>query len=131
MLRPGGTLGLIWNTRDTNLDWVARLGRIMDGGHAPAGYSGEPTIGSPFETAAYREERWSYRIDISALLDLTASRSAFLTMTESRRADVLAEVRALFEEVARPSLDEEARSEIAIPYLTRCFRTRRAWAVGP
>lgn len=29
VLKPGGTLGLIWNIRDETVDWVAALGRIM------------------------------------------------------------------------------------------------------
>ena len=29
MLRPGGRLGLVWNTRDERLGWVKDLGRII------------------------------------------------------------------------------------------------------
>jgi SAM-dependent methyltransferase len=29
VLRPGGRLGLVWNTRDERLGWVKDLGRII------------------------------------------------------------------------------------------------------
>ena len=34
VLRPGGTLALIWNRRDERVDWVARLGQVMGAGDA-------------------------------------------------------------------------------------------------
>lgn len=34
ILKPGGTLGLIWNSRDESVQWVARLGGIMQGSNA-------------------------------------------------------------------------------------------------
>ena len=30
MLRPGGTLGLVWNERDEEVPWTAELGRIVE-----------------------------------------------------------------------------------------------------
>ena len=125
VLRPGGTLGLIWNTRDIGIDWVARLGRIMDGGHEAAGYSGEPDVGTPFGPLARREESWGYELDEDALLDLAGSRSAFLTMPEPGRRATLAAIRALFDEVAGASRADPARRAITLPYRTRSFRTTR------
>ena len=123
VLRPGGALGLIWNTRDTDVEWVARLGRIMDGGHDAEGYAGVPLLGAPFGPVTAREERWSYRLDEAALVDLAASRSGFLTMDDARRRATLEKVQALFDEVS--SAPNGTRREIALPYVTRCFRVTR------
>ena len=39
VLRPGGRLGLVWNTRDERLGWVKDLGRII--GHEDDPFSHE------------------------------------------------------------------------------------------
>ena len=125
VLRPSGTLGLIWNARDKEVEWVARLGRIMDGGHEAPGYAGVPLIGAPFGPVDRHEETWSYRLDEAGLLDLATSRSAYLTMPQDQRQATLAQVRSLFAETASASHGDPARPEIALLYLTRCFRATR------
>ncbi|WP_336646001.1 class I SAM-dependent methyltransferase [Microbacterium sp. USHLN186] len=62
VVRPGGTLGLIWNVRDSHVDWVRRLTEIM---HASAaeqmldalGLKGDATIDVPYVTRAFRALR--------------------------------------------------------------------------
>ncbi len=46
VLRPGGRLGLVWNTRDERLGWVKDLGRII--GHEDDPLSHKVTLPEPF-----------------------------------------------------------------------------------
>ena len=47
VLRPGGRLGLVWNTRDERLGWVKDLGRII--GHEDDPFSQKVTLPEPFD----------------------------------------------------------------------------------
>ena len=76
VLTPGGTLGLLWNTRDLRVGWVARLATIIDRGDpAPNSYAAEPVVGAPFGRADHKSFEWCYALDETSLLDLVASRS--------------------------------------------------------
>ena len=44
VLRPGGRLGLVWNTRDERLGWVKDLGRII--GHEDDPFNHKVTLRS-------------------------------------------------------------------------------------
>ena len=57
VLRPGGRLGLVWNTRDERLGWVRELGRII-GSDGDSGRT-ELTLPAPFSPV----ERSSSRVD--------------------------------------------------------------------
>src|SRR6185503_4756147 len=46
VLRPGGRLGLVWNTRDERLGWGKDLGRIISHERDPFSYS--VTLPEPF-----------------------------------------------------------------------------------
>ena len=48
VLRPGGRLGLVWNTRDERLGWVKDLGRII--GHEDDPFNNKVTLSEPFDT---------------------------------------------------------------------------------
>ena len=125
VLHPGGTFALVWNTRDTAVDWVARLARIIDHGR-PSAASGEtPRLPVPFAPIEEREVRWRFRLDETAFLDLAASRSAFFVAPDSDRRTTLDTVRALFDEVASASHGDPARRTVELPYVTRCVRSRR------
>ena len=126
VLRPGGTLALVWNTRDTGVDWVARLARIIDGGR-PAAANGEaPRLGSRFAPGEACEFPWAFRLDEAAFRDLAASRSAFFVSPEAERGAMLDAVTALFDEVASASHGDPARRTVELPYRARCFRARLA-----
>ena len=51
VLKPGGTLGLIWNLRDARVPWVARLDAIVNRveGDTPRYYTGAWRAAFPFE----------------------------------------------------------------------------------
>lgn len=121
VLTPGGQLGLVWNTRDEREDWVAQLGRILHPHGAPATSGvGVDAITAPFGTVEHYTVEWHNRLTPTELLDLVASRSYVITLPPSDQSALLAEVHVLLEN--HPALADT--DEIAMPYVTHCFRTR-------
>jgi SAM-dependent methyltransferase len=126
VLVPGGTLGLLWNVRDQNHDWVAELGRLIHHGADQEAHSASPRVGWPFSPAERFDVEWTYQVTEPVLLDMVSSRSYLITAPADEREAVLASVRDLLN--SHPAL--AGRSEIAMPYVTRCSRARRETA-GP
>ena len=125
VLRPGGTLAIVWNTRDTDVESVERFNQIVDRSGPSYSYGPAPTLPVPFGPVESTQVRWTYRLTEPAFLDLAASRSGFLVMSEAEQHALLEEVRALFDEVASASHGDPDRREVAVPYVTRCFRAVR------
>ncbi|WP_042370314.1 class I SAM-dependent methyltransferase [Streptacidiphilus neutrinimicus] len=126
VLRPGGTLGLVWNIRDEREDWVAALGRLLTPHGAPAtGGEGverladHPGLFGPVERF---DVEWSHTLTGDQLVDLVNSRSYVITMQAADREALLAEVRELFDR--HPAL--VGRAHVELPYRTECYRARRA-----
>jgi SAM-dependent methyltransferase len=120
VLRPGGTLGLVWNTRDESVDWVARLGEIMGGTAHFEMADGEPPVGPPFGPLEFWQTRWLQPLDRDGVLDLVRSRSYFLVKTTEEQNSTLAHVRELLDH--HPEL--AGKAVIELPYVTEGFRTR-------
>jgi SAM-dependent methyltransferase len=124
VLRPGGRLGLVWNVRDERADWVAALGTILrrsDGAHAVSrAVSAAPPVGPPFGPLERHDVEWVHRVSPDALIDMVASRSYVITMPAAGREELLNELRHLMH--THPAL--AGAGEIAMPYVTRCWRTR-------
>jgi SAM-dependent methyltransferase len=120
VLRPGGTLGLIWNVRDDVEPWVRELTAVMHTSDAEDLIAaGGPVVAEPFGPLEHETFRWTASFTVESLVELAASRSYIITATPERRDEVLAGVRALGERVA----DEAGR--IAMPYLTHAYRVSR------
>jgi len=118
VLRPGGTLGLVWNTRDDAVPWVRRLSALM----GSESWSGRPVdsidasgLFEPVEEAEFRHEQ---RLERGALLDLVCSRSSVATLERAGRARLLHAVGRLYDEAA-------GEDGIVLPYVTRVFRAAR------
>jgi SAM-dependent methyltransferase len=116
VLRPGGAVALVWNERDERIPWVRRLGAALPGPEQ----NSDPThdlIGSGLfgyvERATFR--LWQ-RLDRDRLHDLVRSRSHVAVLDEARRAEVLEQVDALYDEYGRGA------DGMLLPYLTRCFK---------
>jgi SAM-dependent methyltransferase len=119
VLRPGGRLGLLWNVRDDNADWVRRLDEII--GNRDRTSDESAVIGAPFGPVSRHRFAWADTIGPSMLLDLVASRSAVILLPADERAALLREVRQLM--ATHPDL--VGRTEIALPYVTYCTRATR------
>jgi SAM-dependent methyltransferase len=120
VLRPGGTLGLVWNVRDDRVAWVARLTEVMhpaegevflETGHIQQGAFDE------MESASFD---WSRDFSRDDLLDLVRSRSYFITASAEEQASILRGVNELLD------TDPEVggRETWSMPYVTRAFRMR-------
>jgi SAM-dependent methyltransferase len=119
VLRPGGTLGLVWNDRDQNVPWVARLSELVGAAYDPESEPAdaiEPTgLFGPVEEERFRLE---HRLDRATLLDLAVSRSYVDVQPRAEREMILAADSAMYDEVAGPD-------GLVLPYVTYAYRTRR------
>jgi SAM-dependent methyltransferase len=119
VLRPGGRLALVWNTRDDREPWAARLSETIGSetvetrdAETPIAESG---LFGPVERATFE---WVQHLDRAMLRDLVLSRSYCAIKALDQREKVLDEVGRLFDEHA-------SGGEIELPYVTECFRTAK------
>jgi SAM-dependent methyltransferase len=120
VLRPGGQLGLVWNTRDERMGWVKELGQIIGPEHDP--FSEQVSLPAPFTDVQRHQVEWTSYLTPQALIDLVASRSYCITSPEKVRTRVLGEVRELL--ATHPALAQSAG--LALPYVTVCVRATPA-----
>ncbi|EHB58436.1 Methyltransferase type 11 [Mycolicibacterium rhodesiae JS60] len=120
VLRPGGRLGLVWNTRDERLGWVKDLGRII--GHEDDPFNNTVTLPEPFTDVARHHVEWTSYLTPQALIDLVASRSYCITQPAAVRTQTLAEVRELLN--THPALANS--TGLALPYITVGIRATLA-----
>jgi SAM-dependent methyltransferase len=118
VLRPGGTLGLIWNRRDERVPWVTRLSQVMGSSDAELLLMEDVEIGPPFGAISTFETDWARPMDLDLLLDMIRSRSYFITADAERQAKLLDGTRALVE--SDPDLGGSTAFDL--PYRTHCFR---------
>jgi SAM-dependent methyltransferase len=118
VLRPGGVLGLIWNSRDESATWVARLSKLI-GSESLDDWELEETLDAgrfePLEKATFG---FVQRLDKAGLLELVGSRSQYAVRAPAERDELLAGVAALYDDVA----DETG---VLLPYVTSAFRAVR------
>jgi SAM-dependent methyltransferase len=119
VLRPGGRLALVWNSRDDRDPWMARLSAII-GNETVSATDVVPALdGSglfdPVERAQFTHVQ---TLDRDGLLDLVLSRSYCAKLPAAEREPVLAAVGALYDETAAPD-------GVSLAYVTECFRAER------
>jgi SAM-dependent methyltransferase len=126
VLKPGGSLGLIWNVRDPSAAWVTELARIYSPyeGDAPRYDRAEwrsafpaPGFGPLLEKSVRHSHTGSAE---QVIVDRTASISFIAALPEQERRPVLDEVRAL---IARtPEL--AGKPTVSMPYVTQMYWCR-------
>lgn len=127
VLRPGGTLGLVWNVRDTGVDWVAELATILNfhGGGALREASGAwrdvfPAPGfSALQETAMRYDHGGPPEQV--IVGRALSASFIAARSPAARAAVAADIRALI--AATPDL--AGREQVSFPYVTHAYDCRR------
>jgi SAM-dependent methyltransferase len=120
VLRPGGRLGLVWNSRDRDDDLQRAFTEIIEPlrGDEPTQYEGrwrrvleESELFGPLEE---RRFRWEQSLDADGLAERAGSISFVAAAPAARRADVVARVRAL-----------AGDGTIRFPYVTGAYVTDR------
>ena len=116
VMRPGGRLGLVWNTRDERLGWIREFGRIIGPERDIAGTKVD--LPSRFTDVESHHVEWTNYLTPQALIDYVASRSYCITSPDEVRTRTLGQVRELL--ATHPALTNS--EGIAVPYITVCVR---------
>lgn len=131
VLRPGGCLFLVWNTRDREHDWVRRFGDLLvDGPDRERPYDSYYTVdyaavvaeAGGFTPVELWSHAWDQPCDEDLLVARAASVSVVGALPEGERATVLDRVRDL----ARTHPDLAGRAWWGFPYVTRVWSCRKA-----
>lgn len=118
VLRPGGTVGLLWNVMDDSTAWVKEVTALFGAEDLVSHMDGRPpfdgngALGEP----VHDEFENGQSLDRDLLVDLVASRSVLTSLPEEERLEVLAQVREL-------APDDEP---FELPYVTDAWRSVRA-----
>jgi SAM-dependent methyltransferase len=120
VLRSGGRLALVWNTRDDSETWVAELTDTIIGRSEFRDDGVDAVVASIDESGLYgRVERASFThvqpLTRGGLVELVRSRSQCAVLSEEERRPVLDHAAELFDTHATDGM-------LAMPYVTECFR---------
>lgn len=125
VLRPGGGLGLVWNTRPRKGSWFPRITEILD----RYGWQGVPRTrddawkrpfdapASPFGPLHVRHFRHVQRAGPEAFVDRVLSVSVIAVLPERERRGVARELR----ELLRTDPRTRGRRVISMPYRTEVY----------
>ncbi|MGQ5521622.1 class I SAM-dependent methyltransferase [Chitinimonas sp. PSY-7] len=127
LLKPGGWLGLVWNTRDESHDWVAKLTEIMTRyeGDVPRYRNGTwkqvfPAPGfGPLEQTHFPHQHAGPPEQV--IIDRCMSVSFIASLPELERNRVTAELRALIAIHTQLA----GQLEVVVPYRTEVFWCQR------
>jgi SAM-dependent methyltransferase len=123
VLRPGGKLGLIWNVKDETVDWIEKLGVIMESyrGDAPRVASGawkeafeRTTLFTHLERARFS---FVHEADFAAVVARVTSVSFIAALPPAEFARVVDKVRQLL--ATHP--ETSGRSIFELPYRTGVY----------
>jgi SAM-dependent methyltransferase len=123
VLKPGGKLGLIWNSRDESVPWIAQLTRIFTPheGDTPRYYTGAWKRVFPFRGfSPLQEDRFQHRHIGSpedVIINRVRSTSFIAALPADEEAEVVAQLRALI--ASEPTL--AGKAEVTVPYATSAF----------
>jgi len=127
VLRPGGRLGLIWNVKDESVDWIEKLGAIMESyrGDAPRVASGAWKAAFDWTVLFTRLERarfsFVHEADFAAVVARVTSVSFIASLPPAEFARVVDEVRTLL--ATHPQT--KGRTTFELPYRTGVYWCER------
>jgi len=117
VLRPGGTLALVWNRRDETVPWVRRLGRLI-GSEQPEDPTEVLEDSGLYDGIEHHSFRHWQEVHRDSLVGLVESRSAVADLPEDERKALLAKVGELYDDYGR------GHDGMLLPYHCEAFRCR-------
>jgi ubiquinone/menaquinone biosynthesis C-methylase UbiE len=125
VLRPGGHLGVVFQTRDDTVPWVRRLMGILQrvDPSAMQGAYGDASVADVGESPYFHSlERRDFRTWVpttrEGLVAMAQRRPAVASLGAAERDELLAEVGALYDTSAR------APEPLLLPFRTSCWRAQ-------
>ncbi|GAA3867092.1 class I SAM-dependent methyltransferase [Leifsonia kafniensis] len=115
VLRPGGRLALIWNSRDESVPWVRDLSRAMNSGQHAAG-AFKPIVGAGLAVLDQRVDRWVQETTRDGIRSLVTTRSYYLVASVAEKETLRRRVDAVLD--AHPETREDP---VHLPYLTEIW----------
>jgi SAM-dependent methyltransferase len=123
VLKPGGRLAVVYNTRDDTVPWVRRLSVLLQDADPQAMrgdfgvHSIEAVTESPYFTGLeHRTFRNWVPVTRPQLLAMVERRPAVRELETRRRAQLLADIGTLYDDSARPP------DPLLLPFQTSCWR---------
>ncbi|MGY1840094.1 MULTISPECIES: class I SAM-dependent methyltransferase [unclassified Modestobacter] len=121
VLRPGGVVGFVWNTRDERVPWVAALGQLLAAEardhEADQGVVARFAVELAAEVAV-ADSGVVQEVTPEQVVAGIGTRSYVATMDADHRAEFLGRVRELL--AGHP--DTRGRAVLRLPYTTRAYR---------
>jgi SAM-dependent methyltransferase len=121
VLRPGGVVGLVWNTRDVRVPWVGALGELLAA--ESRDHEADQGVVDRFAaelpaTVEVLDSGIVQQVTPEQVVDGIGTRSYVATMDDARRAAFLGRVRHLLAD--HP--DTRGRDLLELPHTTRAYR---------
>lgn len=116
VLKPGGHVALVWNSRDERIPWVRRMGDIIGRQDLDTSSSEHLVHSDLFGFVEEQSFKHWQEIDRESILDMARSRSSFAVLDDDAREAHLAEVLAFYDDYGR------GMDGMRVPYRTRCYR---------
>ncbi|HEV2798773.1 MAG TPA: class I SAM-dependent methyltransferase [Nocardioides sp.] len=116
VLKPGGHVALMWNSRDERIPWVRRMGDLLgrqDRDTSSAQHLVHSELFGFMEETSFKH--WQ-EVNRETIIDLARSRSSFAMMDDAEQQEHLEQVRAFYADYGR------GMDGMQIPYVTRCYR---------
>lgn len=131
VLRPGGALVLVWNTRDRSVDWVQRWSDLLVEGEGDrpfdryVGVDYAAVVAADGAGAFTPVERWATSWVQPSTPDLLLERSASVSVVAALPADERALVLERVRELTRTHPDLAGRDSFGFPYDTTVWWCHR------
>jgi SAM-dependent methyltransferase len=124
VLRPGGSLSLVWSRGDTKIPWVRKM-FALTGTTSTALAPGPVESSELFAVTEHRMFRQWQRFERQTLVDFVASSEKAAGLPPDERASLLAEAGELYDGYGR------GPDGLLMPWLVECYRARVKGATAP
>ena len=121
VLRPDGTLGVVWNIRDRTVPWIAQLDDVIRWPHVPDHEPGTFVVpeGAPFSRPERLVIAWEWTVSAEDFVLSLGTYGHVLDLPPAERAELFNAVERFLAD--RPEL---VRGDvIRVPIRTLCYRT--------